>query len=157
MSRTIAQLIDAMQDKFEQDDRIQVTGEEIVELISALQETPTAQKAEFSIFFPGVPADSAVIWGFESTRDLVLPEDLAGSTFTLGTAATAETVLTINVDGTPVGTITFAISGTDGTIVLADGVTVAAGEVLTIDNQADNDATAADIMGSLVGTLQDAA
>ena len=93
------------------------------------------------LFFAGEPANAQVIVRFVSPQTLALAAGLGTSYASAITAATAETVLTIKKNAVSVGTITFAIAGTTGTFSVASGVTLDAGDILTIENQATADST----------------
>lgn len=104
-------------------------------------------------YSPGVPADNAVMLVHCPSAAITLPINLAGSKIVSTVAATASTVLTIKKGASTVGTATFAISGTTATIAVASAVSLTTSDVLTIVNQADNDATLANLSFSLVATF----
>lgn len=74
----------------------------------------------------------------------------SGSVANLRIAATASTVFTILQNGSSIGTITFAASGSSGTF--AGSGTFNAGDILEIQAPATPDVTAADLGVMLVGT-----
>jgi hypothetical protein len=96
-------------------------------------------------FFPGAPGNSAVVAQFVATRAMGFAINAPGSKAVLAVAATASTVLTVKKNGTSIGTITFGVAGTTGTFAFAAATELAAGDVLTVANQASADATAAGI------------
>ena len=100
----------------------------------------------------GKPAANAIIFTFKAPRPFALPTNLTGSTGIANTAATASTVFTINYNGSSMGSITFAASGTVPTFTLT-AVAVDAGDVITIVAPGTQDATLADIGFTLVGAL----
>jgi hypothetical protein len=73
-------------------------------------------------------------------------EDLSGF-------ATAETVLDVHKNGSPIGTITFGTGACTGTFATAGSgaVTFAAGDRLAIINQNPADATLADLSITFLG------
>jgi len=87
------------------------------------------------------------------TRSVVFGVDFAGSLAKADTAATASTVLSVKKNGTEIGTITFAIAGTTGTLE-SDGVAAsfAAGDVMTVVAPATPDATLAKIAATFKGS-----
>jgi hypothetical protein len=69
-----------------------------------------------------------------------------------GVSATAEAVLDVHRNGSPIGTITFGTGAATGTFATAGGaVTFAAGDRLAIINQNPADATLADLSITLLG------
>jgi hypothetical protein len=103
--------------------------------------------------FEGVPGNSAVVFRRVAGRAMSIPDDFAGSQAVAGVAATAETVFTIEKNGSGVGTLTFAIAGTTGTwATTAGALSLAAGDLLTITGPADNDDTLADLAITIIGT-----
>lgn len=79
-------------------------------------------------------------------------DGLPGSKAVALTAATAETVFSIQHDSVEVGTCTFAAAGTVGTFAAAAEFTIAAGETFSIVAPATPDATLADITFTITGT-----
>jgi len=92
--------------------------------------------------FVGKPGDGAVMDLFVATRALAVDVALAGGQAKVATNPTASTVLTLKKGASAVGTITFATNGTP-TLASAAGFALAAGDVLTLNNQATADASAA--------------
>lgn len=102
-------------------------------------------------FYPGVLADSALCVRHVCVFAVDFPVDLAGSYSKAAAAADAETVFSVNKNGSEFGTITFAASGSTGTFAAASATSFAAGDVLTIVAQASADATIADVDFQLKG------
>jgi hypothetical protein len=119
--------------------------------------TPTTAASnefiELSVFAAGVLDNSEVIFSHIVTRDLKLSSGLAGSRAKSIGAATASTVLNIKKNGTNVGTITFAASGSTGTFAMATATSFTGGDILTIVGPATADATLASVSISLLGDL----
>lgn len=67
------------------------------------------------------------------------------------TAATGSTTVTINKNGSSIGTIAWASSGTVGVFTFASSVTFAAGDVISLVAPSSADATLADISITLAG------
>lgn len=101
----------------------------------------------------GEPEASAVLIRYVFPRAAVFADEFSGSYGIAAVAATAQTILTVNKNGSSVGTITFAASGTTGTFVTT-GTTVsfAAGDIITITAPASPDTTLADLAITLAGT-----
>jgi len=117
------------------------------------QEDLPASVVWVSTFGNDVMGDGAVLTRFIApVGGATFPAGLASSRFIAGTAATAETICTIKVDGTQVGSITIAATGTTGTWAAASDIEMAVGEVLTIEAPATADATLADWALTMVGT-----
>jgi len=105
--------------------------------------------------YNGVPTSSLVLMRLPFVRTIVFPSGMADSKMVAGTAATAETVFSIKIDGVEFATATFAISGTVATFACASDQEFVAGEVLTIVAPASPDATLADLGWLLAGTRND--
>lgn len=102
-------------------------------------------------FYPGVVDDSALCLRHVCVFAVDFPAALTGSYSKAGAAATAETIFSIKKNGSEFGTITFAISGTTGTLAAASATSFSAGDLLTIVAPADNDASLADVDFQLKG------
>jgi hypothetical protein len=87
------------------------------------------------------------------TRAVSFADDFAGARAYAGVTATAETVLDVYRNGSPIGTITFGIGASAGTFATAGGgaETFAAGDRLAIINQNPADATLADLSITFLG------
>lgn len=94
--------------------------------------------------YSGVPTASVVMMRFPFVRNIKMPANLQDSRMIAGTAATAETVFSIKVNGVEKFTATFAISGTSATF---SGSEFSAGvnDILTVVAPASPDATLADL------------
>lgn len=101
----------------------------------------------------GKPDASAVVARFVAPRDFSLPSGLTGSLSKCSTAPTSSAVITLSKNGASFGTITFAASGTTGTLAAASSTSFAVGDVLTATAPSTQDATFADIEFTLVASL----
>lgn len=99
-----------------------------------------------------VPENSAVILRYVFPRVGNFPSNFTSSVAVAGTAATASTVFSIKKNGSQVGTITFAASGTTGIFATSGTVSFAASDLLTIVGPASADATIANLAITLTGT-----
>lgn len=123
---------------------------------------PLTQPFSLSLFYPGAPTSSALVGIMAAPAGittLTFAAAISGSSGKALTAATAQTDFdvrknaTTNANGTSVGTIRFAASGTVPTFIAASGFTLTGGaDYLTIWAPASPDATLADIGVSLYGT-----
>lgn len=114
--------------------------------------TETEQLLLPSAFYPGVPADAAVLLYVPLLTATVFPADFAGSVCKSLVAATAITVIDIQRNGSDVGTITFQAASNVGVFSSTGAeVVFAAGDMLSFVNQATADATLASIGTSLYG------
>jgi hypothetical protein len=104
------------------------------------------------MFFPGVPANSAVMGRIITPRPVTLPASLTGSYATADVAATASASINITRNGTVIGSVNFGAGSASGTFTFASQVVTAAGDVLKLVNQATADATLSNISVTLVGT-----
>lgn len=98
-------------------------------------------------FVADAPTASEVVFRTVIPRSITLPANGGVSAASAGTAATASTVFAISKNGTSIGSITFAISGSVGTFATSGGAAVsfAAGDVLAITGPSTADATLKDI------------
>jgi len=103
-------------------------------------------------FYPGTPTASALVLYLPFAIAVTLPANLAGSYVKAKTAATASTAFDVQKNGSSVGTITFAASGSTATFSTTGGAAVsfAAGDVISIVSPATPDATLSDIGFSLL-------
>jgi hypothetical protein len=101
----------------------------------------------------GVPANSAIMLVHCPSTTISFPINLAGSKIVATVGATAETVLTIKKGSDTVATATFAAAGTTATIVAAAAFSLTSTDVLSVTNQADNDATLANVSFALVASI----
>lgn len=105
------------------------------------------------LFFPdALGSGNETIFRHTFARDVILDRKAIGQA-TSDTATTAETIYTINCNGSAVGTITYAASATDGTIEWnSDAPTLmSAGDTLSIVGPSTADTTHAGISIALKG------
>lgn len=114
----------------------------------------TANESELVISVDGILTNAQEIFEMIGRGGLsyTLPAGAGDSRASADTAATAQTVLTLKKNNSSVGTITFAAGGTSGTFAVASAVTIAAGDKLSVENQATADVTLADVQINLVLT-----
>lgn len=112
----------------------------------------TMKPFDMGIYVNGLPSAAAVVLRFNVVRDFVWQSGLTGSVFNSRVASTASKVFTIKNNGGSIGTLTFAISGTVPTVSFASDVFFVAGDVLTIEAPAVQDATLADIAFNFYGS-----
>lgn len=105
-----------------------------------------------SVFYPGVPADSAIFLMHAVVEPCTIAANFSGAKGGAGTAAGATTVITVYkaLAASPttfasVGTITFAAGSRTPTFATSGAVSFAIGDVLKITGPAAPDATLADI------------
>lgn len=105
------------------------------------------------MFFPGAPTASAIVAQVVAARPLFFPGNLSGSEGYGKTAATASTVFDVKKNGSSVGSITFAASGTVPTFLTTSGaaISLASGDRLEVVAPATPDATLANISFTLAG------
>ena len=104
-------------------------------------------------FSQGKPDASSSLFRLVAPRAFSLPQNLTGSIAKAGTAATASTVFAIKKNGTQIGTMTFAASGSTASFSFASAVSVAIGDIIDMVAPATQDATLSDISVTLVATL----
>lgn len=104
------------------------------------------------LFYPDKPAADELMLSHVLAQSIDFTAGLPTSRAKAETAATAETVFSIQHDATEVGTVTFAAAGTTGTYAAAADFTIAPGELFKIVAPATPDATLADITFTVTGT-----
>jgi len=114
------------------------------------------QPFDVTSFYPGAPTASAKILRVPLARSVNFAANFSGSYAKAGAAATGSTVIDIQKNGSSVGSITFAASGSSATFTSSGGsaVSFSAGDVLGIIAPGTADATLADIGIVLAGTKQ---
>jgi hypothetical protein len=121
--------------------------------------TPVDNPADLLAFVAGAPSASQKLTGRIFARAARYSSDFNQSQVKAGVAATAAATFNVKKNGTLVGTIHFAIGATVATFSTDVGagsvsVSVAIGDVLTIEAPATPDATLADISFCLKGVYQ---
>lgn len=107
---------------------------------------------DLATFYPGVPGNSQLLARIKLARAVTFPINLTGSLADARVAATASTTVTLKKNGSSIGTLVWAASGTSGAFTFAAAVSFAAGDVLTLEGPATADVTLADISITLIGT-----
>lgn len=102
--------------------------------------------------YNGVPTASVVVLRLKTPTAFTLPQNLTGSQGVAEVAATAQTDFDIQKNGSSIGTMRFAASGTVPSFIFSSAVSFAAGDRLKVIAPATPDATLADIAFSLLGT-----
>ncbi|MHB9836854.1 hypothetical protein Q8F57_018635 [Paraburkholderia terrae] len=113
---------------------------------------PGSNPYDVPMFFPGIPANAQLMARIVVPRVVVFPSGLTGSYASSVGAATASATLTLARNGANIGTVNFALGATSATFTFGSAVTTAAGDVLTLTNQATADATLGNISVTLTGT-----
>lgn len=109
--------------------------------------------ADFAFAKAGAPAASEVLLRTVVARRTRFKIDLAGSQGRAGVAATAQTDLDVRRDAASVGTIRFAASASTAVFIAASETVLEPGDILEVIAPASPDATLADIIVTLAGTL----
>jgi hypothetical protein len=108
---------------------------------------------DFTGFVSGKPAASAVVFFTKAGRSFIIPAGLGSTQVEARVAATAQTVFTLNKNGTAFGTITFAPGAIIPTLSAINITTFVPGDKFTIVAPATADATLADIAMTIIATL----
>lgn len=105
------------------------------------------------VYIPGVlTADQVLLYHVFSFQGASFPVDLDGSTAKAMDAATAETVVDIQKNGTSIGSITWAAAGTNGTFTFTTETAFVEGDTLSLIAPATADTTLGYVSVSLRGT-----
>lgn len=104
--------------------------------------------------FTSTPTSSEVLDTIMVGRALTIPANMSGSIGTIGTNPTGSFAIDVKDDGTTIGTITISTGGTF-TFATTSGAekSVAAGSVLTFVAPSSTDATAANAVWTILGTV----
>lgn len=113
---------------------------------------PTETRWNPASYAPNVSAASFIIFKYEAVFNVSLPSSLTGSKFRATTAATASTTFTIRKNGSSIGTLIWAASGTIPTVTFTTTTSFVAGDVLDVIGPATADATLAGVTLSFLGT-----
>ena len=111
----------------------------------------TIQPYDIGGTFNGSPTSNLVILRYPIPREVTFPASLTLSLMIANTAATAETVFSLQKNDVEFGTATFAASGTSATFAAASDTTFSVGDILTIVSPSTPDATLADLGWAIVG------
>lgn len=111
-----------------------------------------AQPYDLLMFFPGAPTANQVMGRVIMPRAITLPSSLTGSYGSSIAAATGSTTLTLAKNGSSIGSVNFAAGASSATFTFASAVSFAAGNVLTLTNQATPDTTLTNISVTLAAT-----
>jgi hypothetical protein len=109
--------------------------------------------APIQVIIPGTHGNGALLAQVVLSRAVSFADYFAGARAYAGVSATAETVLDVHRNGSPIGTITFGIGASSGTFATggSGAETFAAGDRLAIINENPADATLADLSVTLLG------
>ena len=106
---------------------------------------------DFHIFLPGVMNNAQLCYQMNVTRPFTLPIGLAGSYATAANAAAASTTVTLKKNGSSIGTLIWAISGTTASITFSSAVSFAVGDTFTVSGPATADVNLANLSIDLYG------
>lgn len=104
-------------------------------------------------FVPGVMTDAEKLATHVVGAPFSLPVDLTGSVAHAEVVATAAAVIDVQKNGTPIGSIDFALGANTATFTFATEVSFEIGDRLNFLAQATADTTLADVSFTLKGEL----
>lgn len=104
------------------------------------------------VYYAGEPTASLILSRAVYPVAVTIPAGMTGSRAVARVAATASTVLSVRKNAVQFGTITFAISGTVGTVAAASATAFVAGDVIDVVAPGTPDDTLADIAIMLCAT-----
>jgi hypothetical protein len=102
---------------------------------------------------PGAPTSSQRVFHHLAVAAFTLPASLTGSAGKAKTAATAQSDFDIQVNGVSKGTMRWAAAGTVPSFIFSSDLSVAANDEIEIIAPASADASLADLVWTLKGTL----
>lgn len=100
-----------------------------------------------------MPTDGAVLMRLSVTRAFTLPASLTGSYAESEVATTGAASYPIKINGSSVGSLDWASSGTIATFTFSTQQSLAIGDILTVEAPATADATHDKLCWTLAGTL----
>ena len=101
--------------------------------------------ADIHVDFRGAPSGDEVVFRRVFARAVTIPTNFALSQTVAETAATAQTDFDVQVNGSSIGTISFAASATTATFTASSATTLNAGDKLEIIAPSTPDSTLADL------------
>ncbi len=110
-----------------------------------------AQPYDVGMYYGQAPTASQIILALPFTRSVTFPSSLTGSQTTVQTVATSTTVLTLNKNGSSIGSVSCAASASTCTFTFSSAVTFTAGDILTVVAPVSPDATFAGFGMTLAG------
>jgi hypothetical protein len=113
---------------------------------------PTTEPFDVGLHLPDLSTAGALLAEIVLARPVDFPAAFAGSVGYAKIAATAETVLDLQRNGSNIGTVTFAAASVTPVFALASATSFAAGDRLGIVNEDPADATLAGISLTFAGT-----
>jgi hypothetical protein len=113
---------------------------------------PVTEPFDLGLHLPDLSTAGALLAEIVLARPVDFPAAFTGSTGYARIAATAETVLDVQKNGSNIGTVTFAAAGATPTFGLASPTSFAAGDRLAILNEDPADATLAGVSLTFAGT-----
>lgn len=123
-------------------------GIEVVELATA-----TNPPFDVPMYFPGVPAANQRLARIKFARSVTIAASSGAShQADADAAATGAVTITLKVNGSSVGTVTFAAGTSVGVVNITNAINCNIGDVLTADMQGTADATLGNISITLQGT-----
>ncbi|MFM7009473.1 MAG: hypothetical protein ACKO0Z_09120 [Betaproteobacteria bacterium] len=117
-----------------------------------LQTNIQTQPYVIATYWPGILLNSVILNHHEFVVAADFPANMTGSSWKAEVSATAQTDITVQKNGSNIGTIRFAAAGTTATFVGFSAASFAIGDHIKFVAPASADATLANIRGSLLGT-----
>jgi hypothetical protein len=113
---------------------------------------PVTEPFDVGLHLPDLSTAGALLAEIVLARPVDFPAALSGSTGYARIAATTESMLDVQKNGSNIGTVTFAAASSTPTFALASATSFAAGDRLGIVNQDPADATLAGVSLTFAGT-----
>lgn len=124
--------------------RVTVLSNEISQL------TPTTNPVLITAFYPGKPGASALMMAFLATVPVTILANLSGSRLKVGTSPAATAVLSVQKNGTQVGTITIDTGG--NAAFSSSAISLSTSDELTVVAPASADAFLSDVRFTIAGS-----
>lgn len=129
-------------------------GTNVISLAGSLSVSNITQAYDYEVSFFGTPSNAQVMAQYLVARETTFPADFADAVGTVGTNPGAAVTLSVKDDGVEIGTIDISTGGAFTFATDSNAAqTVAAGSVLTVENQATADGTIEDIQATLLATI----
>jgi hypothetical protein len=128
-------------------------GQRLVKSTSSPYTTEWASDfIRLALFIGGLPSPGELVLQYCVADDMTLPTGLPASVIFSRVPASAPAVFQINNNGTPIGTITFAVSP-HVAVAFSSDIHLVPGDILTITAPSPQDLSLADISITLLATL----
>jgi hypothetical protein len=112
----------------------------------------TTAPYDIGAFIPGAPADGGIVMKFTAVRALDFADDFAGSYGHCENVPTSTAVFSIELNGTPIGSVSISTGGVFTFATTGGAVAMSAGDRLSLIAPSPQDASLTDVNFNFIGT-----